>query len=335
MDTAGEPHVADFGIARPLDRGAAVTEVCHPVGTPAYMSPEQTRCEPHLTVTSDVFSLGAVLYEQFTGHLPFNGANLDEMMSQVRDAEPVLPRVLNPALDLDLEAVCLKCLEKDPVARYTGADELAADLERYCRGEPVEARPPGVWDWLRQLARTRPEPNEHYAWPVTVWFGAIFLATNAAVYAVVRADGPAAGVWVASAGSMVGMAVVLCWYMLPNFRQLPPTERHSLIIATGAIAAYLALAAAHVPLTLSAPAHEAMGMYPALAAVCGVGLFVLGSTNWSRFFPVGLGVIALAPILAHWPGTSPLVFGVAMAAVMWGWSYVKKVTFCRPAPPRS
>lgn len=228
----------------------------------------------------------------------------------------------------------MKCLEKDPADRYSGADELADDLERYGRGELVEARPPGVWDWLRQLARTRPDPNEHYSWPVTVWFGAILLAVNVAVYGLVQIDGPAAGVWAASAGGTCGMAAVLWWYMLRKFRQLPPTEHHSLIIAAGSIAAYLALTVAYVPWSLSVPAREAVRMYPALATVCGLGLFVLGSTNWSRFFPIGLGVIALAPALARWPETSPLVFGVVMAVVMWGWSYVKRVTFCRPAQPR-
>lgn len=335
VDAAGEPHVADFGIARPLDRTATVTEAGTPIGTPAYMSPEQTRGEPHLTVASDVFSLGVVLYERVSGRLPFEGETHFRVMERVRAAAPVPPRAHNPGVDPDLEAVCLKCLEKDPSDRYSGADELADDLERYCRGEPVEARPPGVWDWLRQLARTRPEPNEHYSWPVTVWFGAILLAVNVAVYWLVRNGGPAAGVWAASAGGTAGMAAVLWWYMLRKFRQLPPTERHSLIIAAGSIAAYLALTVAYVPLARSVPARETVGMYPALAAVCGLGLFVLGSTNWSLFFPVGLCVVALAPVLARWPEASPLVFGVAIAAVMWGWSYVKKVTFCRPAAPSS
>ena len=86
--------------------------------------------------------------------------------------------------------------------------------------------------------------------------------------------------------------------MLRKFRQLPATEQHSLIIAAGAIAAYLALTVAYVPLSMSTPAGESLKMYPALAVVCGLGLFVLGSTNWSRFFPVGLCVIALAPIIA-------------------------------------
>jgi serine/threonine-protein kinase len=329
VDAAGEPYVTDFGIARPLDRNVTVTDVCNPVGTPAYMSPEQTRCEPRLSVASDVFSLGVVLYERLTGRLPFSGANHFAVMERVRSAAPVPPRELNPAVDRDLDAVCLKCLEKDPKDRYAGADELAEDLERYGRGEPVRARPPGFWDWLRQLARTHPAPGERYSWPVTVWFGAINLLMNGTVYALVRIDGPAVGVWITTVLAAAWMTAILWWYMLRKFRQLPPTEQHSLIIAAGTIAVHLALTLAYVPLSPDAPARAALGMYPALAATCGLGLFVLGSTNWSRFFPVGLGVIALAPVLTRWPEEAPLVFGCTTASIMWVWSYVKGARFGR------
>lgn len=279
VDAAGEPYVADFGIARPLDRNATVTEARSPVGTPAYMSPEQTRCEPRLTKASDVFSLGVVLYERLTGHRPFGGETHHAVMQRVREAEPIPPRIHDATLGRDLEAICMKCLEKDPEDRYTAADELADDLGRYRRGEPVTARPPGFWDWHRQLARTRPEPNADYSWPVTVWFGAIVLAMNTAVYGLVRTGGSAARVWAVNAVIACGMSAVLWWYMLRKFRRLPATERHSLIIAAGTIAVYLALTLAYVPLSASAPAREALGMYPALATVCGLGLFVLGSTN--------------------------------------------------------
>jgi serine/threonine-protein kinase len=283
-------------------------------------------------VASDVFALGVVLYERLTGRLPFGGANHFAVMEQVRTAEPIPPRALNPALDRELDAITRKCLERDPRDRYSGADELAEDLDRYARGEPVAAQPPGFWDWLRQLARTRPDPNPNYSWPVTVWFGLIILALNGVIYTLVRTGGPAAGVWVSVVAAAGANTAVLWWYMLRKFRQLPPTERHSLILAAGTTATHVALALAYVPLSVSVPAREALGMYPALAAVSGLGMFVLGSTNWSRFFPVGLGLMALAPVLARWPDASPLVFGCATAAVMFVWSYVKKVTFGRSAP---
>ncbi|MBN9517862.1 serine/threonine protein kinase [bacterium] len=332
VDAAGEPYVADFGLARPLDLNATTSGASIPLGTPGYMSPEQTRCEPRLTVGSDVFALGVVLYERLTGRPPFPGRTPYEVMERVRTAAPRPPGELNPAAGRDLEAVCLRCLEKDPADRYQGADELADDLDRYARGEPVAARPPGFWDWVRQLARTRPEPHPHYSWPVTVWFGAITLVAAAVVHWLVQSAGSATAVWAVQGAAGAGMAAVLWWYMLRRFRRLPPTERHSLIIAAGSVAVMLALTAAYVPPSADAPARLALGLYPPLMAACGLGLFVLGSTNWSRFFPIGVAVIALTPVTAWAGDAGPVLFGCVIAAVMWYWSYAKGVSFRGPVP---
>ena len=115
--------------------------------------------------------------------------------------------------------------------------------------------------------------------------------------------------------------------MVRRFRELPPTERHSLIIAAGHVVVYLAVTAAYVPFSFTQSASSALGMYPALVACSGLGLFTLGSTNWSRFFPLGLAAILAAPLLAFWPDVAPLVYGVGIAAVMWYWAFTKKVTF--------
>jgi hypothetical protein len=191
----------------------------------------------------------------------------------------------------------------------------------------VEARPPGLWDWLRQIARTRPDPDQEYSWQVPAWFGGIFLASNVAIFALVRGGGPAAGVWLINAASVLAYAPLLWWYMLRRFGHLPETERHSVLIAVGNVLCYLALTLAYVPLSFDVPASAALAMYPALAAASGLALFTLGSTNWSLFFPIGAAVIALAPLTAWWPDAGPLAFGTATAAVMWCWAYIKKHKF--------
>src|SRR5262249_11477762 len=117
-DAAGEPYVADFGVARRLDRDATVSHGGGLVGTPAYMSPEQARGTPNLTVASDVYALGVVLFELLTGRPPFAGQTYVDVLKQVVEANPPAPRKLNPAIDPDLEVVCLMCLEKDPADRY-------------------------------------------------------------------------------------------------------------------------------------------------------------------------------------------------------------------------
>ncbi len=326
LDKDGQPHIADFGLARRTDVSQGSSEGI--AGTIAYMAPEQASEGQHITTAADIYALGVILFELLTGGVPYGG-DIGSILRKLTDptVQPPSLRQLRADVPADLEAICLKCLEKRPEDRYRSAAELAEDLTRFLNGELPSARQAGFWDWLRQVSRTRPEPNPHYSWPVTVWFGLFVLLTSVAVYGIVQTDASAAWVWVANFVSGAGMCVVLWWYMLRKFRELPVTERHSLIIAVGKILVYLAVTVAYVPLWRSVSAHSALAMYPALAAASGLGLFTLGSTNWSRFFPVGAGMIALAPVLAWWPEASPLVYGATTAGVMWYWSAAKASGF--------
>jgi len=135
-----EPRLLDFGLA--LDTGVTerLSRSGEVVGTPEYLSPEQTLAGK-LDVRCDVFSLGAVLYEVLTGELPFRSADLNELLRHIREEDPALPRRLNPAIPRDLQNICLKALEKDPAARYASAREMADDLGRFLAQEPVLAEP--------------------------------------------------------------------------------------------------------------------------------------------------------------------------------------------------
>jgi hypothetical protein len=154
VDGAGAPLVADFGLAKRVDAEGSLTEPGALVGTPRYMAPEQATGRKDLTVAADVYSLGVVLYERLTGQPPFTGEAPLEVLRQVREAEPPRPSSITPGLSRDLETICLKCLEKDPAKRYASAEALADDLERWLRGEPIQARPVGqaerLWRWCRR-----------------------------------------------------------------------------------------------------------------------------------------------------------------------------------------
>jgi WD40 repeat protein len=154
VDGAGTPLVADFGLAKRVDAEGSLTEPGALVGTPRYMAPEQAAGRKDLTVAADIYSLGVVLYERLTGRTPFTAEAPLEMLRQVREAEPPRPSSITPGLSRDLETICLKCLEKDPAKRYASAEALADDLERWLRGEPIQARPLGqverAWRWCRR-----------------------------------------------------------------------------------------------------------------------------------------------------------------------------------------
>ena len=138
-DTDGQPKITDFGLAKRL--GSLVqTQTGMVLGTPSYMAPEQAdgRNKP-ITAATDIYGLGGILYQLLTGHPPFRAPTPFETMVQVIEQEPAPPRLLNPRIDIDLETICLKCLEKDPANRYSSALALADDLHRYLANEPISA----------------------------------------------------------------------------------------------------------------------------------------------------------------------------------------------------
>jgi WD40 repeat protein/tetratricopeptide (TPR) repeat protein/predicted Ser/Thr protein kinase len=154
IDHDETPFITDFGLAKRVDADDGSTRTGSIVGTPSYMAPEQARGEKTLTTGVDVYSLGAILYEMLTGQPPFRGDNIFETVKQVLEQEPLDPRKRNPSADRDLSVIALKCLRKNPQQRYLGAGELADDLERFVRGEPISAREVGrlerSWKWVRR-----------------------------------------------------------------------------------------------------------------------------------------------------------------------------------------
>ena len=179
LDEDGEPHVTDFGIAKDLEQGSG-TLSGQVLGTPEYMPPEQATGKVHEQTTAvDVFSLGAILYRALTGRPPFAGESAASSLALAMQGYVPRPASLGVRLDTDIETICMRCLERDPMQRFGSADALADDLSRWLEGKPI-------------LARRTPFPRRVWKWalrnPAIAALSVLFMTTRAVIYVKSKAD---------------------------------------------------------------------------------------------------------------------------------------------------
>jgi tRNA A-37 threonylcarbamoyl transferase component Bud32 len=270
LDEQGQPYVTDFGLAKRLQTDSKMTQTGAIMGTPAYMPPEQASGKKgDVTTLADVYSLGAVLYELLTGRPPFHAETPLDTLLQVLEKEPEPPGKLNARLDRNLEAVCLKCLEKDPKQRYPSASELADDLDRWLNGEPTRARPASTWQAVR-----------------------FWLAQNFGAAGWLMVVGLFFGCLAGLMGLVVGVQPSIAWGMagapqrpasldapwLARIWPIPMLVRHLIFWATLGIASFLGLITAALVRPKNRAADVAAGAITGM--VLGVTTFIL-STGWA------------------------------------------------------
>ena len=181
------PKVTDFGLAKRMDGSTGQTQSGAILGTPQYMAPEQAAGKSkRVGLATDIYSLGAILYELVTGRPPFQGETPLETILQVTRDDPVPPRLLNPGVPRDLETITLKCLQKDPARRYDSAQSLADDLARFLDDQPITARPAGAVE--RGRAWMRRHPTATALMTVTAVAAATLLAVGYRSHVKLRAE---------------------------------------------------------------------------------------------------------------------------------------------------
>jgi hypothetical protein len=315
----GTPKVADFGLAKLLDAGRGRTQTGAVLGSPSYMAPEQAWGKVHaIGPATDVYALGAILYELLTGRPPFVGASTLETLDQVRTHDPVPPQALQPGVPADLAAICLKCLEKSPAHRYPSAAALADDLDRFLRGEAVAARKTTLWDQAARLVRRSQMDANFGAWAaLTLWVAPLPLLAQVAVFVFLRnrSEYPPAAIIV----TVVTVAVTHCSIFVGRRTSLraiaPGQRRHVMSSRLGNF-----IGASLVPLAVLWMVHPGTAeqwfvVYAIWLIGMGVTFFSFGANAGILYLNGGLCFLlaVLAPLV---PFSMPLVVGLLMSLNM-------------------
>jgi hypothetical protein len=322
LDGEDCPRVGDFGLARPLVETAPITIRGLPVGTLAYMAPEQAQGCSDLTLAVDDWALGAILYEFLTGLPPFvsegpNDWGVDVKRKMSESVPP--PSSCNTRLvrDVDLDYLCARCLACKPTGRYQSAEMLAADLRRYRHGEPIAPRQ-SWWQWFQGIpeALERDMREEEYVrrhfWNLLTE-AATSLVGHIGFFVLLSAAMPGQILWawllaLETSGGWVN------WLWSKGRRRLSPMERDVMQLWTGMAIANAILLYLHCPLWGPVGAAEVVRVYPTWAVTLGLVFLVEGHLCWSRFYSVGVVFFAAAfllPLAGLW---APVAYALLYSA---------------------
>jgi serine/threonine protein kinase len=312
LTEAGVAKVADFGLAKLLDVEQGQTHSGAVLGSPSYMAPEQAVGKVRaIGPATDVYALGAILYELLTGRPPFLGASVLETLDQVRSHDPAPPQALQPKVPADLEAICLKCLEKNPAERYPSAAALARDLDRFLRGEAIAARKLTLWDQATRLVRHSQLDVNFGAWAaLTLWLAPLPLLVNVAVFVFFRnrPEYP-----------LVALIVFIVMIAIMRYSAVFGKRTNLRVIAPGQRRQFMSTALGNLigmilaPLTILCMLHpttpeEWSVIYALWLILAGCSFFSLAG-NAGIFYVIGSLCFLLSVIVPFVPFYMPLIVG--------------------------
>ena len=306
----GTPKVSDFGIAKKMDMAEGNTLSGTIIGTPVYMSPEQAAGRvKQISPVSDVYSLGAILYECLTGRPPIVGTTTIETLTLVQTQEPLPPRILNPKIGVDLEKVTLKCLEKDPANRYQSAIELADDLRRFQNNEPVAARTINIFERLQRGLAYSQHDSQLRPWGTgLIILGITHFFSHLITSMMLQSEwSETASFWFAAVPIvLVGAFLIIRSRRYIRFFPTNTVERLLWTLWSGYFVAFVMLYQ-----VMSAMGHTRQELYGVYAVLSGFTWFILGGYVWGWCYLIGIVFMAMAPMLARMSGSpwTSFVFG--------------------------
>ena len=322
IDAAGEPRVSDFGLAKRLEGSDSVTHTGAILGTPCYMSPEQAAgSRGDVGPTSDVWSLGAILYQMLTGRPPFQASNPMDTLLAVLEADPPLPRSIAAQVDRDLEMIALKTLQKPQDLRYESAAALAADLRAYLAGEPVAARRGGLVDVATRLFR-----ETHHAVVLENW-GLLWMWHSVVILALcVTTDvlawrGSTRSTYLLLWGGGLALWAPIFWALRHRNGPVTAVERQVAHIWGASVIASVLLFWVESLLGL-----EPLRLSPVLALIAGAVFFAKAGVLSGAFYIQAAVLFATALVMCLVPDYQHIVFGLVSGACFFvpGFKYFRQ-----------
>jgi serine/threonine-protein kinase len=328
IDALDRPQVADFGLAKRIGEPGAsatggITSTGAILGTPSYLAPEQAAGSRGIIgPASDVYSLGAILYEMLTGRPPFQAASALDTLLLVLEQEPVPLRALNPKVDRDLEMICLKCLQKPPDLRYSTAAALAADLRAYLEGEPVSVRSTRLASFIGRVFRETHHAAVLQNWGLLwMWHSLatliLCIITNSLAWAGVENRTPYILLW--TVGLMTwGM---IFWWLRRRAGPVTSVERQIAHFWAAGVIGTMGVFFTELALNL-----KVLTLSPILAVLAGMVFLIKGGMLSGTFYFAAAALFLTAIPMALFPQVGPLLFGLTTAACFFfpGLKYYKQ-----------
>ncbi len=314
-----EPMIADFGVAKLLNSAEGYTATGQVMGTMVYMAPEQFESSRDVLPASDVYGLGATLYECLTGQKVFESDLLNSFYDSVRNRLPHPPADINSEIDTELSDICMKCLAKAASDRYSSAKDLADDLERYLAGEPLSFAGDSEWNTFSKVISFRESHESLISQGATGWILVSSMVVHPMIFLIVWMELSVPALWVVLLVWMLTAVVMSVRFHWRQYWQLSSMERQSGWILAGVNLALVFLFLIHGPLTVNASTSKFLAVYPPLSLIVGVAMFAHAGIHSGRWLLVGSLFFPLAIVVSWLPIYAPLLFcaaGVAASVVV-------------------